>query len=138
MNPNAEPETMPPACLPAGWVNRIFQRLTNVYGREFADKYRRELGGVDVGTVEAMQTWAEELAGFANRPEAIAYVLNHALPEKAPNLIVFRNLCRQAPATVRQALPAPKLTPEEREHNRQRVQAMLDKLRAKFDVTEDA
>ncbi|MBQ7625897.1 MAG: hypothetical protein IJS87_02390 [Rhodocyclaceae bacterium] len=36
------------------------------------------------------------------------------------------------------ALAAPKLTPEEREHNRQRVQAMMDMLRAKFDVTGDA
>ena len=36
------------------------------------------------------------------------------------------------------ALPAPKITAEEREHNRQRVQEMLNKLQAKFDVTEDA
>lgn len=36
------------------------------------------------------------------------------------------------------ALPAPRATPEEHARNRQRVREMLNKLQAKFDVTEDA
>jgi hypothetical protein len=44
----------------------------------------------------AQLTWGEILAEFNDRPDAIVYALDH-LPERVPNGIVFKNLCKAAP-----------------------------------------
>ena len=67
--------------------------------------------------------WAHELAGFAQSKEqleCIAWALEN-LPETPPNVIKFRNLCRQAPAAPVPRLEAPKADPA-------RVAAELAKL----------
>ena len=84
--------------LPIAWVDRMFARLQGIYGREFTSQFSViDANGNDVGMANAKQVWAEELAGFVDKPEAIAFVLKN-LPDRVPNAIKFRDMCRQAPA----------------------------------------
>lgn len=83
--------------LPIAWVDRMFARLQGIYGREFTSQFSViDANGNDVGMANAKQVWAEELAGFVDKPEAIAFVLKN-LPDRVPNAIKFRDMCRQAP-----------------------------------------
>lgn len=82
---------MPSADLPLPWVQKIFQKLNLVYGRDFLSRWEgQELGAV-------MGDWAHELRGFADKPQAIAYALQH-LPEKPPTVLQFRAICNASPA----------------------------------------
>ena len=118
--------------LPAEWVDKIFLRLQGVYGREFTTQFSviDQTTGVDVGLENAKEIWGEELATFRDWAEAIGYALKN-LPEKAPNIIRFRELCRHAPPK-NQALALPhKPTETEREKNkgiaRQAFQSLASK-----------
>jgi len=83
--------------LPSGWVDRMFARLQGIYGREFTSQFSViDANGNDIGMANAKQVWAEELAGFTDNPDAIAFALKN-LPERVPNAIKFREMCRQAP-----------------------------------------
>jgi hypothetical protein len=88
--------------LPLQAVDRLFERLVATYGRQFVNLY----DGIDMNAVKS--TWAHELSGYAHSLKAIAWALEN-LPDRAPNAIVFRSLCRQAPATEPPFLPSPKL-----------------------------
>ena len=79
-------------------IDRLFDRLVVTYGRGFLSLY----GGQDIATVKS--SWAHELAGFEGRLEPIAWALEN-LPERCPNVIEFRRLCRSAPAPMLPALP---------------------------------
>lgn len=73
-------------------VDRLFARLTAVYGREFTGKF-------DGTTPDAVKAaWAHELRWFTHRLDAVAWALDN-LPDKCPNAAQFRNLVRQAPST---------------------------------------
>jgi hypothetical protein len=85
-------------------VNRIFERLATTYGRDFAARWE----GLDQNAVKS--SWAYELAGFANSLDSIAWAVEN-LPERAPNVIEFRNLCRRAPAKEAPRLESPKFDP---------------------------
>lgn len=100
--------------LPLPWVDKIFAKLALAYGRDFLARWE----GLEIAEVKA--DWAHELGGFAGQPEAIAYAFAH-LPAKAPTVIEFRAICRQAPAPELPRLEAPKADPE-------RVHAELAKL----------
>lgn len=100
-------------CLPLAWVEKIFRKLSARYGKAFMGQY----DGVPIADV--MADWSEELAGLQNRPEAIAHAIS-SLPERAPNVHAFRQLCVNAPR-VAVALPAPAADPA-------RVQAEMAKL----------
>lgn len=120
--------------LPRAWVEKIFTRLQGVYGREFLGHYGTGMiDGVDPGIENAKQVWADELGGFVKFPEAIAYALEH-LPERCPNAIKFKEICRNAPRKpeVEPAKLEHKLTPEQEEANRVKVRKMLDELRVKM------
>ncbi len=110
--------------LPSNWVEKIFARLQGVYGREFTGQFSTGIvNGVDHGLENAKQVWAEELGGFAKWPESIGYALEH-LPERVPNCIKFKELCRNAPR------PEPlriehKLTPEQMAANKQKVKEII-------------
>lgn len=83
--------------LPNAWVDKMFARLQGIYGREFTSQFSViDANGNDVGMANAKQVWAEELGGFVDNPEAIAFALKH-LPDRVPNAIKFRDMCRQAP-----------------------------------------
>jgi hypothetical protein len=116
--------------LPRAWVEKIFTRLQGVYGREFLGQYGTGMvNGVDPGIENAKQVWAEELAGFIRWPDAIAYALEH-LPERTPNAIKFRELCRMSPRKENKPLELEhKLTEEQMAANKKRVSEMLKGLR---------
>lgn len=116
--------------LPRAWVEKIFTRLQGVYGREFLGQYGTGMvNGVDPGIENAKQVWAEELAGFIRWPDAIAYALEH-LPERTPNAIKFRELCRMSPRKEDKPLELEhKLTEEQMAANKKRVAEMLKSLR---------
>lgn len=101
--------------LPLQAVDRLFDRLAATYGRQFLNLYE----GLDAAAIKTL--WAHELSGFGGRLEAIAWALEN-LPERAPNVIEFRNLCRRAPATEVPRLPEPPADPA-------RLRAELAKLR---------
>ncbi len=91
--------------LPASWVEKIFARLLGIYGRQFSDKFSRMVGNVDAGMENAKQVWAEELAGFGDQPDAIAYALKNLDPRFPPSALEFRELCRHAPRKEAPSLP---------------------------------
>lgn len=117
--------------LPPAWVDRIFSRLDGVYGGEFVGKFSRVVGGRDEGIEAAKATWADELGGFFDMPESIAWALEpRNLPERAPNLVQFLAICKTAPRKN-----APKLahTPsdDDRAENRERIHAIAASVRTK-------
>jgi hypothetical protein len=98
-------------------IDRVFKRLAATYGVAW-DNAIGQAPIMDVKT-----TWGHELYGFLRSRESmmpIAWALEN-LPERCPNVIQFKNLCRQAPATEQPRLPEPKADPE-------RVKAELAKL----------
>ena len=82
-------------------IDRLFQRLNATYGADFLGRYKGTPEG-DLKTV-----WAHELTGFENQLSSLAWALEN-LPERAPNVIEFRNLARRAPAPELPRLPEPK------------------------------
>lgn len=113
--------------LPASWVDKLFLRLMGVYGREFTGQFSQfDAEGNDIGLLNAKQVWAEELGGFADHPEAMAYALKN-LPERCPNAIRFRDLCRHAPPKNVLQLDH-KLSDEQIESNKAKAKELLDML----------
>lgn len=103
--------------LPTKAVDRLFERLGVTYGAQ----WHRMWDGMPIADVKS--SWAHELGAYS-QPEkmaAIAWALEN-LPERCPNVIEFRNLCRQAPMPEAPRLPEPKADPE-------RVRTELAKLR---------
>ena len=83
--------------LPDSWIDKIFARMQGIYGREFTSQFSViDNNGNDIGMANAKQVWSEELAGFHDQPECIAFALRN-LSDRAPNAIKFREMCRQAP-----------------------------------------
>lgn len=92
--------------LPTAWIDRIFDKLSLAYGREFLGRWE----GLDLNAVKS--DWAHELAGFERFPEGIAHALTHLDPVKPPTVFQFRDLARKAPRTEDKQLPVPKASPE--------------------------
>lgn len=93
-----------------GWVRKLFGELQGSYGTRFLDMWRSgqtNLDGDDVGLLNAMALWAEKLAGFRDRPDAIRRALDN-LPPHPPTLPEFVGLCRtNCPPPEFKALPSP-------------------------------
>ncbi len=79
-------------------IEMIFKKFGVTYGNEFFDQYK------NVQIREVMQNWAKELSGF--RPHEIAYGLE-CLPDRPPNVIQFRAVCRMAPPPMIKLLSQP-------------------------------
>jgi hypothetical protein len=92
--------------VPIEWIDRIFEKLTIVYGRDFMDRWR----GLSIADVKT--DWAHELAGFERWPEAIKFALQNMPPDKPPTVLQFRDICRKAPAKELPKLPEPKADPD--------------------------
>jgi hypothetical protein len=86
-------------------VDRLFERLALTYGKQFTDMYYN----LDHSSVKTM--WSDELSTYANSLHRIAWALEN-LPPRCPNVIEFKQICRQAPAPETLALPEPKADPE--------------------------
>ena len=101
--------------LPLPWVDKIFQKLTLTFGRDFLGRWE----GIPIEELKA--DWAHELRNLQQSPASIAYGLETCLAGKPPTVQEFRAACvRHVPPTV--ALPSPPADPE-------RVAAELAKLR---------
>ena len=96
-------------------IEKLFRRLLAVYGRAWTAQW----DGVPVEDIKA--GWAHELGAFQHNLQAIAWALEN-LPERVPNAIQFRNLCRQAPPPPTPRLPEPEASPE-------KVKEAIEKLR---------
>jgi hypothetical protein len=96
------------------WVSRIFDRMLGRYGNQFAAKFSRiethNNVETDVGMLGAKEAWAEELSGFADNPDAIAYALKNLPSDFPPNAIQFAELCRTGAKYVKSNAPVPALT----------------------------
>lgn len=98
-------------------IERIFERLAATY----VSAWDRSIGVTPM--IDVKTAWAHELSGFLQSRatmKRIAWALEN-LPERCPNVIEFKNLCRSAPSAEVAELPAPKADPE-------RVKAELAKL----------
>lgn len=95
-------------------MRKLFGELQGNYGTRFLDMWRSgqtDTNGDDVGLQNAMDMWAEKLAGFRERPDAIRRVLD-TLPPHPPTLPEFVALCRTSrPKQEVKALPAPDVPP---------------------------
>ena len=101
--------------LPTSWVDKIFDKLTLIYGQSFL----RRWSDIDLNAVKS--DWAHELAGFAQHPRAIAWALQNLPPERPPTVLEFRALARKTPAEEVSQIEAPRADPS-------RVAAELAKL----------
>ncbi|WPB58617.1 hypothetical protein [Xylophilus sp. GOD-11R] len=79
-------------------IDRLFNRLSATYGAA----WERSHGTNPMSDVKA--AWTHELSGFGNSMKSIAWALEN-LPERCPNVIEFRNLCRRAPLEEVKLLP---------------------------------
>ena len=111
--------------LPSQWIDRIFLRLIGVYGAQFKAKFSVVENGVDVGMENAKENWAHELRNYSDKPEAIAYALDHLPVERAPNALEFRDACRRCPAKEVAALPY-RPTEEDKVRNRELSHKVAD------------
>lgn len=101
--------------LPEAWVDKIFHKLTMAYGRDFLGRWE----GVPIAEVKL--DWAECLACFFSRPDAIRYGLANLPDTKSPTAQEFRAVCLRCPVAEVPRLDAPAADPE-------RVAAELAKL----------
>lgn len=82
-------------------IDRLFARLAISYGTEFTNKWGT------LSSIDVKSHWAHELGIFEDNLHAIGWALQN-LPDRCPNLIEFKSLCKQAPRPSRTALEAPK------------------------------
>lgn len=81
-------------------IDHLFDKLAAVYGAA----WDRSLGNAQIADVKTV--WGHELSRFQR--EDVVWALEN-LPENCPNVIKFKNLCREAPrAEVLQLAPPPK------------------------------
>lgn len=112
-----------------GWIKRILERLTGIYGRDFTYKWE----GLD--PEDMLDEWADTLGGF--RAEDIASALKSCRAQpKPPNLPEFAALCRQNMNTRQAQTPELKLTTEERVAAAKVADAVASTLREKAKAAE--
>lgn len=91
--------------LPLPWIDRIFDKLTVVYGREFTSRYEK------ISIADVKTEWCECLGGFRGHSGAIAFALENLPEDRPPSMLQFRALCRNAPQYAALQLPPPKADP---------------------------
>lgn len=92
--------------MPDSWVDRIFDKLTMVYGHHFIGRW----SGLDLNKVKS--DWGHELSGFEDHGDAIKFALQNLPPDHPPTVLQFREMCRRAPQKQMDSLPAPSPNPE--------------------------
>lgn len=86
--------------LPAAWIDKIFQKLSLTFGRDFLGRWE----GIDIEDVKT--DWAHELRGLEKNPASIAYGLEVCANGKAPTVQEFKAACLRK-SDVFVALPSP-------------------------------
>jgi hypothetical protein len=87
--------------LPAKWTDRIFDKLTIVYGSHFLSRW----AGLNIADVKA--DWSHELRGFAEQPDAIRFGLENLPADQPPTVLQFRAICNRRPDPGLPKLPPP-------------------------------
>lgn len=85
-------------------IDRLFHRLSATYGAD----WDRSLGQTPIA--DAKTVWAHELSVFKGNLHRVAWALEN-LPDRCPNVIAFKSLCKLAPSPEVPALPEPKADP---------------------------
>lgn len=91
--------------LPTQAIDRLFDRLVLTYGTEFTNKWG------NLNSVDVKSHWSHELDDFSSNLTAIGWALKN-LPDRCPNLIEFKKLCKQAPRASTFLLDEPKAPAE--------------------------
>lgn len=91
--------------LPLPWVDRIFDKLMLVYGRDFTGRWE----GLPLDAVKT--DWAHELSGFEKHPDAIKHALQTLPAAKPPTVYEFRNLANTCPQMATVELPRAPVNP---------------------------
>ena len=112
-------------------IDRLFTRLGATYGAQ----WDKSLGNAPVNEVKTL--WAHELAPFATSLHRVAWALEN-LPARCPNVIEFKQLCRQAPAPDVPALPEPKADPERLKRELSKLGEVKAKLKSDSKVDHKA
>jgi hypothetical protein len=119
--------------IPASWVDRIFARLQGIYGREFTGQFSViDNNGNDIGMENAKTVWGQELGCFALNPDAISFALLN-LPDRAPNAIKFKELCRLAPrptGDVRMGYSKTDVDDKAAKENLERIKDMMKTIKS--------
>lgn len=89
---------------------RVIDKLFDTLGAYYGASWDRSLGATPIA--DAKTAWGNLLQGYASkeRMHDIAWALDN-LPDRPPNAIEFRNLCRRSPVGDLVALSAPKIDP---------------------------
>ena len=118
MNNSLTQSTAPHGESPARkpWIDRLFDEMVENYGSQWQERW----GGASL--VDVKLRWRSRLEGFAEEPHRIRYALDH-LPRFVPSLPEFVELCRMAPPLSGPAALPHRLTPEERDHQRELARA---------------
>lgn len=112
--------------LPDSWISKIFSKFEARYGSLFIDRWR------DCDMANVRETWAEELAGFKDQPDRIAYALRVLAEEKfPPTLPEFIAACRRAPAKQDHLALPHKLTGEDHDRIKATAEAAISGMKAK-------
>jgi hypothetical protein len=98
--------------------------MSAIYGSQFSSKWGSE------NMEEVLNVWADELRNFRDHPGAIKYALEHLPLDHPPNLLQFKEICREGikhepkPLAIEE-----KITPEKMAKNRERVKEILSTLK---------
>jgi hypothetical protein len=91
--------------LPAPWTEKIFMKLTLIYGRDFTARWE----GMNICDIKT--DWSHELSGYENRPKSIAWALQNLPAGKPPTVLEFRKLCNTLPQEATVFIEQPKANP---------------------------
>lgn len=110
--------------LPDSWIERIFSRMSAMYGSLFRERWR------DCDLSEVKLVWAEELSTFSDNPECFGMALKAIVSECKfpPTLPEFVAICRRNYSQPKLIALEHKMTPEEIENNRIRARKMADSI----------
>jgi len=123
--------------LPDSWIQRIFSVLQAHYGIRWLNMWKINQSlpdGQDAGLVNAMNVWAEKLAGFEDSPETFKKVFE-VLPHDPPTLPQFLDLCRHAYVAPKHPQLEHKMTEEEYAKGRKHISEIVENLRRKMSMT---
>lgn len=116
-------ETLP--ALPNDWIRRIFMRFEVVYGPALM---AGTWGTGDKSMI--IEGWAEDLKQFGKHPDAIKYALDNLPADYPPNLIQFKQICRDGMKRIQPSGPMLNHYPteEEKEQNRKNLERIKEML----------
>lgn len=114
--------------LPDSWIERIFTRMSVMYGALFRERWR------DCDLDEVKRVWAEELSSFSDNPECFGLALKAMVAECKfpPTLPEFVAICRKHYSRPKLVALEHKLTPEDIERNRARAKEIAERLGRKM------